>query len=282
MSTAPARLHQPAIPNTLTVVRDFDQWLKAQTRSDATRRNYVYAVLRFLAETCPADLAEVTEQDVVAFLNGLGRKGPARWAYRRSLGAFFRWALRRGYVTTDPTADLAPKKPAMKPPETLTRDDMTRLLVAAAWRNPQRAWALMLTYSIGARRMEVAAIRPEDVDLEGRTVYLATTKGDRPRRVELGPLALAALEGLRPWGKTVVGVGAATLHAWMNVAAQDADLPRAKWKLHGLRATFATDLLDRGTPISVVSTLLGHRDLTTTARYLGIRPEDRRKAVETL
>jgi integrase len=154
----------------------------------------------------------------------------------------------------DPTADLAPKKPAMKPPETLTRDDMTRLLVAAAWRNPRRAWALMLTYSIGARRMEVAAIRPEDVDLEGRTVYLATTKGDRPRRVELGHLALAALEGLRPWGETVVGVGAATLHHWMNVAARDAELPRAKWKLHGLRATFATDLLDRGTPISVVST----------------------------
>jgi len=62
MSTAPARLHQPVIPNTLTLVRDFDQWLKAQTRSDSTRRNYVYTVLRFLAETCPAHLTGSDER----------------------------------------------------------------------------------------------------------------------------------------------------------------------------------------------------------------------------
>ena len=40
------------------------------------------------------------------------------------------------------------------------------------------------------------AIRPKDVDLANRVVFLHRTKYDKPRNVELSALALEALEGL--------------------------------------------------------------------------------------
>lgn len=51
---------------------------------------------------------------------------------------------------------------------------------------------------------------------------------------------------------------------------------------HVLRATFATNLLARGIPISVVSELLGHSNIAVTSRYLAITKQARREAVERL
>lgn len=45
---------------------------------------------------------------------------------------------------------------------------------------------------------------------------------------------------------------------------------------HSLRKTLASTLLERGANLRVIQELLGHRELTTTARYLGVG----RKALE--
>lgn len=279
LQLVPAR--QEPIRNTLALVREWDQFLAAQGRSAATRRGYRYAVLRFLSEACPADLGELTEADAAQFAASF--RGPAQRAYLLGMRSFFAWAHRRQHLHADITAAFRPKKPPRPEPAALSREELARVVYAAACRDPRRAWGLILTYAVGARRMEVAGIRPQDVDLENRTVDLVQTKGGRPRRIELGSLALAALEGLRPWGeRTVLGVLAPTVTGWMNKAARDAGLPPKKHRLHVLRATFATNLLAAGTPISVVSRMLGHSDLAVTTWYLAMDEDDRRQAVERL
>ena len=51
---------------------------------------------------------------------------------------------------------------------------------------------------------------------------------------------------------------------------------------HSFRHYFAEQLLERGVPLTVVSALLGHENLQTTASYLGLRPGSLREAVDKL
>ena len=49
--------------------------------------------------------------------------------------------------------------------------------------------------------------------------------------------------------------------------------------LHGLRHSFATNLLEKGASVKTVAELLGHKNLATTSKYLHTTSEAKRKAV---
>lgn len=57
---------------------------------------------------------------------------------------------------------------------------------------------------------------------------------------------------------------------------------REKIVFHSLRHTFASWLVQRGVPLQVVSSLLGHKSIKTTERYAHLAPEQGRAAVALL
>jgi integrase len=59
-----------------------------------------------------------------------------------------------------------------------------------------------------------------------------------------------------------------------------AGLRKITW--HSLRHTFATQLILRGVPLTVVKELLGHSTITTTMRYSHVAPSALRSAIELL
>jgi integrase/recombinase XerD len=62
---------------------------------------------------------------------------------------------------------------------------------------------------------------------------------------------------------------------WVTVrkAVQRADLPR-EISAHWFRHAHASHALDRGAPVHVVQSTLGHASLETTTRYTHVRPGD--------
>ena len=64
----------------------------------------------------------------------------------------------------------------------------------------------------------------------------------------------------------------------LNLIVKRAELP-GRWYLHKFRKTFATRALEKGADIRTVQALLGHKNITTTARYLSTSTDKMRQAV---
>jgi len=266
------------------LISRWKDYLRANGRSPNTLRLYTGAVAQFLCHT-GKPLLEVTQEDLFAFLAELDRRaGTARHNYTKGLRNLYGFAHASGYIRQNPAVLLKPSSPPAPPPTAYTEAELIRLLIAATTHGSdlRRAWTILLGFALGTRRSELAAIRPEDVNLEERTVRLYG-KGRKERIVELGPSALAALEGLRPWGETVVGAKASTVTWWVAQCADECGLPRRKRRSHvAMRATSISFLLHKGVPLPAVRDRAGHENLATTDRYSMSFEEDRRKAAALL
>lgn len=263
---------------------DWTKFMLAQGRSEQTIRRYRYALHRLAGESRKDSLLEIDEGDVVSFLASLGKKAHSRQLYLQAFRSFFPWAVERKLMEQDPSRYLRPKAPSEPEPDAYTPEEIALLLCAARRRSPRRAWAIQAAYAMGLRRSELCGIRAEDVDWQGRRVYIREAKGDRPRWVEANPIALEALghlEGRAP-GIPLVGYAPQWFTMIVHQAAAEAGFPPGRRNAHLLRSSFATHLLGKGVPISVVSKLLGHMRVSTTGRYLAVRGEDRRRAVDSL
>ncbi len=288
-------LHAPTVPappfppdppaDSFALIAGWRQHLRARGLSDSTLRAYTSGVQRFMTEYVKGPPTVATEDLVDEFLASIGHQSSTRAHAARGLRSFFSWLHRRGHIAADPTTAVRVPKPRHLPAVALEEDELVRLMVAAAWRSPRRAWAIMLQFSIGCRRGELAGIAPRDV--LGDKVRLRITKGGRPRVVELNELARVAIEELRPWwtpDSILGGVVPQTITEWCHEAAREAGLYE-KVRLrpsHVLRASFATHLLRNGTPIHVVKELLGHQDISTTGTYVVAAAPERGQAVERL
>lgn len=268
--------------NPLEAWRRWRTWiLVANSGSDATVRTYSGNVLRFLAETDAKAPADYTEDDVVQFLARFARQGHAKYEYLKALRSFFRWGVRNLVMVIDPTEHIRSRKPRRVPPIALTEDELSRVfLTATSTLGERSAWALMLMYTLGLRRVEAAGLKWEHIRQAeaGPVIEIRATK-DADQRPPL-PLEAPALECLdrlrrlpRPHQATlgpeyIIGARPGTLSSWARRAGLAAGLHPRKIGAHRLRATRATVLLKRGNDVRVVQRVLGHARLESTAWYL--------------
>lgn len=131
-------------------------------------------------------------------------------------------------------------------------------------------------FATGIRLRECCMLRLEDVDAARGVLHLRTTKGCRERLVPLSPsLAEELTNYLRkvsPQGPWLFGFRPghppSPDHARKRLkrAVKAAGISK-RVTPHLLRHTYATLLLDAGTDLRVIQTVLGHRNLSSTLRY---------------
>ncbi|MEW5989743.1 MAG: tyrosine recombinase [Chloroflexota bacterium] len=227
--------------------------------------------------------------------------GLAPTSLRRRAAAirgFYKFAFGDDLIPVDVAAHLdLPRMPRLLP-ETLTVQEVERLLDAAgAEDDPDpvrlRDRALLeLLYAAGLRISEALGLDREDLSLDGAFVRVIG-KGDKERLVPVGDVALGVL---RAW---IVGPRAPLLaldhvapvrggplflgprgrrlarqQAWSAVrrAAAAAGLA-VRVSPHTLRHSFATHLLEGGADLRIVQELLGHASISTTQLYTHLTGE---------
>ena len=233
---------------------------------------------------------------------------PATWNRRRiSLAVFSRWSFENGYVNYDPFQGVEPVEQVELPPRWLERAEYQRFMRALeqavngarteAWQRQalrDQAMIALMVYA-GLREGEVVALDAADVEISERKgrVVVRSGKGEKRREV---PLNSECRKAVKTWmeysgeGPLFIGKsgGRAVQRRALTVRAVQrrvAEIGRAAGLVvtpHDLRHTFAKRALDGGAPLTVVSKLLGHARLETTARYVQPGWGDFEKAVENI
>ena len=124
----------------------------------------------------------------------------------------------------------------------------------------------------GARRNEITQAKWDYVDFERRTLFVPLSKSGKPRFIALNEPALALLSAwhqtascdwIFPSGRTGKPCPA-LFYPWDRIRKR-AGLPDVR--LHDLRHSYASYLVNNGVSIYVVQQLLGHTQTRTTQRY---------------
>src|SRR5919205_3401077 len=159
-------------------------------------------------------------------------------------------------------------------PAVLAPDEVARFLAAVD--NVKYYTAFATVYAAGLRVSEVTALKITDIDSARMVIHVRQGKGSKDRYVMLSEQLLGILRAYwrieRPTEWLFPGLDperpltTRTLQLACRLAAQTAGLDK-KVTVHTLRHCFATHLLERGVDIRVIQDLLGHRHITSTARY---------------
>ena len=244
----------------------------------ATQRGYLRAVERFTRYfRRPPDQADA--EDLRRFQLHLATEGVSGTNINQHLTG-----LRFFYTTTLSRPEVLAKVSHVHEPEKLplilSMEEVTRLLQAAT--NLKHKAALSVAYGAGLRASEVVHLSCTDIDSQRMLIRVEQGKGARDRHAMLSENLLELLrawwrEGrakqkllprgwLFPGRNPVNPMSTRQLNRAFHTARKAAALDKPV-SLHSLRHSFATHLLEQREDIRVIQVLLGHRKLTTTARY---------------
>lgn len=294
----------PAVGARVTLAELLERWLgvSAPSWAPTTVRNTRSIVARHLVpglgHVLVSDLTTVVIDEFYADLRTSGgQEGQpvSIGTVRRIHGVLHRalaQALRWEWIWHNPasTATPPPSQPLeMRPPNP---SELALLLDHVADTNPLFHLFLVLAATTGARRGQLLALRWGDVDLDRGALrfqralvegpegpVLVPTKTRRPHQVALDPSTHAlVVERYSQVRWTDAGIPCAFVFTsdpvaqrpWLpnRVTKQFIDARRraglGRFRLHDLRHFMATEMLNAGVPVPIVSARLAHARASTT------------------
>lgn len=171
--------------------------------------------------------------------------------------------------------------------QTFLEEEQTRALLEECRRSPHPFLHLIVRLLLltGARRGEALGARWQDVDLRGRIWTVPVAKGGRSRRIVLSRAAVIVLQEakmrsmamglptadpdfifINPRSRTRYGC----IHIAWDKCRKAVGLDHVR--IHDLRHTYASILVNQGVSLYGVQTLLGHSNATMTQRYAHLAP----------
>ncbi len=222
--------------------------------------------------------------DHLAWRLAEGYKARSTARFLSGVRSFYRYLLREGLISEDPTLQIDLPQLGRPLPKSLSEADVEALLAAPELDDPiglrDRAM-LEVLYACGLRVSELISLTLEQVNLR-QGVLRVFGKGSKERLVPMGEEAIAWIERYvreaRPFlldGKpsdvlfpSLRGEQMTRQTFWYRIKHQARVAGIAKsLSPHTLRHAFATHLLNHGADLRVVQMLLGHSDLSTTQIY---------------
>ena len=203
------------------------------------------------------------------------------------LRGFYRYLLREGLITDDPTLQVELPQLGRPLPKSLSEADVEALLAAPELDDPlglRDRTMLEVLYACGLRVSELVSLTLEQVNLR-QGVLRVFGKGSKERLVPLGEEAIVWIERYVVEARSLLlggrpsdvlfpsqrGEQMTRQTFWYRIKhhARSAAITRPL-SPHTLRHAFATHLLNHGADLRVVQMLLGHSDLSTTQIYTHI------------
>jgi len=233
-------------------------------------------------------LLRVDPEEVRRFLLYLDAQDYSKSTTARKLAtlrSFYKFCLRRGYVSSNPLVSIRTPKQEKRLPKYLELDQILRLLQTpddtTLLGSRDRAM-LEVMFSTGVRVSELVDLRVEDVDFMGECIRVRG-KGKKERISPVSPSALGALRRyleirrndprsahfdpemlfINKHGRRL---STRSVRRKLDKYLQEAGLDPTV-SPHTLRHSFATHMLNNGADLRSVQELLGHQSISTTQTY---------------
>jgi len=207
------------------------------------------------------------------------RKPRTLYRYTQMLRGFMKWY-------GEPIDDVKIKVPKTLPDYT-EEGDIEKLLAAIPNKRSHKdlierdQLLVVLGWRSGLRRGELANLRPRDI--HGDSLIVRGGKGKKDRLIPLTQDVAARLHDfIKDKGpdERVFGLSPESLGMKVKQIAVKAGL--SDFHTHTLRHKFATDVLESGTNLKVLQSLLGHENLNTTEVYLSLTDRELYAAAKRL
>lgn len=236
------------------------------------------------------EVANIQSTHIRSWIVSLMTQGISNVSVNRKISAlrsFYKWMLRKSYVSINPMLKiLAPKKPK-RLPVTVQDANIGRLLepnlISDESDNPfveiRDTFIITLLYSTGIRRGELVNLKVDDFNLFRKEMRVVG-KGNKVRSI---PLTEEMIDTYNTYltGRTEAGFGsnptllltAKGMPIYPRLVHQIVSRKLApvtsltKKSPHVLRHSFATHMLDRGADLNAIKEILGHVNLAATQVY---------------
>lgn len=261
-------------PHMADKLAQFTLWMEHKRYSHNTIKAYTDMVKLFLMFFKDRDTAEITNKDVVRFVNEYMVKRNLSFSYQNQLVNGLKLFYREVEKSRMDIEKIHRPKREYKLPNVLSKEEIKGILEAHA--NVKHRAMLSLIYACGLRRSELLYLRPKDVDSKRMLLIIRRGKGRKDR---VAPLSARVLEMLRAYYKMykpkqwlfegqVIGepYSEQSLQRVLKSAVEKAGISKPV-TLHWLRHSYATHLLEGGTDLRYIQELLGHKSSKTTELY---------------
>lgn len=199
----------------------------------------------------------------------------------RTVKRFFNWAVKRGYLGSNPFKDVSPVGKARAGKLQLRIEEARRFTEAALWyfeeQNKPLALGALLALMMGLRTSEVLNRVVRDLDDGARYLWIDEGKTQSARRhlevpSVLSPRLLRLAQGKRP-NELLFGVSEVTgrprprqsMHKMVRTVCAKAAVPQVC--THSLRGLWATLAVKSGAVSHAVAASLGHHSFAVTQKH---------------
>jgi integrase len=235
-------------------------------------------------------LSKLTRADVAAWVNAMQEGGAAGGTIQNKhgfLSGALKCAVKDGHLAANPCENVRLPRTEKKENAFLTGPEFRTL--KAAFSDHYQPLVEFLVSS-GCRASEALALKPSDIDREAGTVrisrswhrggpdgyYLGPPKTPKSKRTINAPKSvLAQLDYSHEWLFVSTNDKPIRLYSWRaNVwykslaKAKDDGLDKSP-RVHDLRHTCASWMIQAGVPLPVIQAHLGHESITTTVDQYG-------------
>ncbi|MFH1298421.1 MAG: site-specific tyrosine recombinase/integron integrase [Patescibacteria group bacterium] len=244
--------------------------LRLQNYSPRTVQAYVHCVRDYLG-SLPEGSFDFDRDRIKDFLLEKQAKGLSPSTLNIHLNAikfFYRNVI--GYFQK---IDIKFAKKPRKLPDILSHEDVLRVIDKVG--NTKHRLMISLAYGSGLRVSEITALKIKDINLIDLFIHVRLGKGGRdritiiPQKIvrDLWPFISGKDKDAYVFESERGGrLSSRTVQKTFNKALKKVGIDK-ELSFHSLRHSFATHLLENGTDIRYVQSLLGHSDIKTTQIY---------------
>ncbi len=254
-------------------IDSFKIYLEQRRYSSNTINTYCQIIQKFLSWT-GKPIEEISQDDLIRFNHKkiIGEK--LSGSYQNQLINAVKLFFERMEHRSMEIESIQRPFRERKLPNVLSKEEVKQLL--SSLRNQKHRMMLVTIYACGLRCGELLNLRLTDVDSKRNFLIIRQAKGKKDRYV---PITVKLIEELREYFKMYkpktwlfegqrIGepYSARSLQLVLKEALLQARIKKPV-TLHWLRHSFATHLLESGTDIRYIQSLLGHNSPKTTMIY---------------